>query len=144
VGRYGDLGVCKFFTGLIEDAIPLEEQAIRLSPRDPQNRVRYLRIGDAQLLQSHLDNAIAWFERARIANPKWPVPHAHLASAYALKGDTERGASELAEARRLSFRDFFSSVARLRAAGYWGVPKVRALYEATYFAGLRKAGMPEE
>jgi hypothetical protein len=24
------------------------------------------------------------------------------------------------------------------------VPKVRALFEATYFAGLRKAGMPEE
>ena len=29
--------------------------------------------------------------------------------------------------------------------GAWhGVPKIRALYEATYFAGLRKAGMPEE
>jgi hypothetical protein len=28
--------------------------------------------------------------------------------------------------------------------GHWGVPKVRALVEATYFAGLRKAGMPEE
>jgi hypothetical protein len=26
----------------------------------------------------------------------------------------------------------------------WGVPKISALYEATYFAGLRKAGMPEE
>jgi len=25
-----------------------------------------------------------------------------------------------------------------------GVPKIRALYEATYFAGLRKAGVPEE
>jgi len=25
-----------------------------------------------------------------------------------------------------------------------GVPKIRALYDATYFAGLRKAGMPEE
>jgi len=25
-----------------------------------------------------------------------------------------------------------------------GVPKIRALYEATYFTGLRKAGMPEE
>jgi len=24
------------------------------------------------------------------------------------------------------------------------VPKLRALFEATYFAGLRKAGMPEE
>ena len=23
-------------------------------------------------------------------------------------------------------------------------PKIRALYEATYFVGLRKAGMPEE
>jgi hypothetical protein len=24
------------------------------------------------------------------------------------------------------------------------VPKIRALYEATFFAGLRKAGVPEE
>jgi len=32
----------------------------------------------------------------------------------------------------------------LRAGGYFGVPKIRALYEATYFAGLREAGMPEE
>ena len=43
----------------------------------------------------------------------------------------------------------FTSIARLSAVGYagsgsWGVPKVRALFEATYFAGLRKAGMPEE
>jgi len=36
------------------------------------------------------------------------------------------------------------SLARSRAVGYFGVPKVRALYEATFFAGLRKAGMPEE
>jgi hypothetical protein len=33
---------------------------------------------------------------------------------------------------------------RLRAARYWGVPKIRALYETTYFAGLRLAGMPED
>jgi hypothetical protein len=30
------------------------------------------------------------------------------------------------------------------ARNYWGVPKIRALFEATYFVGLRKAGMPEE
>jgi hypothetical protein len=29
-------------------------------------------------------------------------------------------------------------------AGYFRAPKTRALFEATYFAGLRKAGMPEE
>jgi hypothetical protein len=32
----------------------------------------------------------------------------------------------------------------VKAAQYWGVPKVHAMLEATYFAGLRKAGMPEE
>jgi len=31
-----------------------------------------------------------------------------------------------------------------RGGARWGAPKTRALYEATYFAGLRKAGMPEE
>jgi hypothetical protein len=61
----------------------------------------------------------------------------------------DRATAELAEARRLSGDDRYSSIARLKAAGYtgsgyWGVPKIRAMFEATYFAGLRKAGMPEE
>jgi len=38
----------------------------------------------------------------------------------------------------------FSSIAHVKAGGIWGVPKVRELFEATYFAGLREAGMPEE
>jgi len=32
----------------------------------------------------------------------------------------------------------------LKAAVSYGVPKVRALFETTFFAGLRKAGVPEE
>lgn len=66
-----------------------------------------------------------------------------MASAHALTGDTERAATDLAEARRLSPDDRYSSIARLEH-GLWGVPKVHAMFEATYFAGLRKAGMPEE
>jgi len=67
------------------------------------------------------------------------------ASAFGLNGETERAAAELAEARRLSADDRHSSIARLKAIGtFQGVPKIRALGEATYFAGLRKAGMPEE
>ena len=62
------------------------------------------------------------------------------------------GTSErlLAEARRLSGDDRFSSIARLKAIGFFGMPenfgdpKIGALFETTYFAGLRKAGMPEE
>ena len=141
---YAELGLCKFFTGSIEEMIPLVEQAIRLSPRDRQSSNWYNRIGAVHLLQSRTKEAIVWFEKARTANPALPNFHAYLASAYALQGETERGAKELAEARRFSADDRYASIARLNALGYFGVPKVRALFETTYFAGLRKAGMPEE
>ena len=122
----------------------MQEQAIRLSPRDPLIGNMYYRIGAVHLLQSRTDEAIVWLEKARNANPALPIVHAYLASAYALKGETERAAAELAETRRLVSDDRYSSIARLKAVGYFGVPNVRALFEATYFAGLRKAGMPEE
>jgi hypothetical protein len=76
--------------------------------------------------------------------PTEPFHHSWLASAYALKGETVRAAAELAEAQRLAGGSSFSSIAHLMSEGLWGVPKIRALFEATYFAGLRKAGMPEE
>jgi hypothetical protein len=63
---------------------------------------------------------------------------------HSLKGETERAAAELAEAQRVTADGRYSSIAHLKAAVYYGVPKIRVLYEATYFAGLRKAGMPEE
>lgn len=69
-------------------------------------------------------------------------PHGCLAAAYGLKGWTERAAAELAEVQRLSDGRYLS-IARLKAAGQWGVPAVQSLFEATYFAGLRLAGMPE-
>jgi tetratricopeptide (TPR) repeat protein len=138
------IATCKFLAGSIEEAIPLYERALRLSPRDRYIGEYYMRIGTVHLLQSRIDEAVIWLEKARNANPGVPGYHARLASAYALKGETERAAAELAEERRLSADDRFSSIARLKAVGYFGVPKVRALFEATYFVGLRKAGMPEE
>jgi hypothetical protein len=41
-------------------------------------------------------------------------------------------------------RRHYTSIARLKAVGSFGVLKIRALLEDTYVAGLRKAGMPEE
>ena len=55
-----------------------------------------------------------------------------------------RAAEELAEARRVTADDRYSSISRLRTTEYYGVPKVVSLFDATYFAGLRKAGVPEE
>jgi TolB-like protein/Flp pilus assembly protein TadD len=137
------LGWCKLMAGSIDEVIPLAEQLIRLSPRDPHIANRYSRIGYVYLLQSHIGDAVLWLEKACNANPQVPGFHMLLASAYALEGETVRAAAEVAEARRLRGEGSYSSIARLRA-GYWGVPKIRALHEATYFAGLRKAGIPEE
>jgi adenylate cyclase len=145
VVAYNALGYCKLYAGSIDGVIPLVEQAIRLSPRDPHIGNAYFRIGQAHMLQSHTDEAIVWLEKARSVNPRHPQYHAYLASAYALKGETERPAVELTEARRLSGDDRYSSIARLKAAAiYLGVPEALALFETTFFAGLRKAGVPEE
>jgi adenylate cyclase len=137
---------CKLYVGSIDEVIPIEEHAIRLSPRDPAIGWCYHMIGTVHLLQSDIDEAIAWFEKARSTMPDAPFPRSRLASAYALRGQTQRAAAELSEARRLEGGDLFSSIAHLKAypGGWLGVPKIPALWEATYFAGLRKAGMPEE
>jgi adenylate cyclase len=138
------LAWCKLYAGSVGEVIPLGEQAIRLSPRDPLIGWFYNLIGTVHLLQSRTDQAIDWLEKARSALPGMPIYRSRLAAAYALRGETERAAAELAEARRLVGDDRYSSIARLQAVGYFGAPKIRALFEATYFAGLRKAGMPEE
>jgi adenylate cyclase len=149
-GAFADIGRCKIFVGPIAEAIPLQEQAIRLSPRDPFIGIWYFRIGQAHLLQSRIDEAILWFDKARSANPGLWYVHAYLASAYALRGKTEPATAELEEARKLSGDDRFSSIARLKAIGFFGMsetsgdPKIGAQFDTTYFAGLRKAGVPEE
>jgi hypothetical protein len=101
-------------------------------------------LGLCNLLRSRTDEAIVWLRKARSAVPAAPVFRWRVASAYALRGETERGAAEPAEARRLSGGDRYSSGARLKAVAHFGVPKTRALFETTFFASLRKAGMPEE
>ena len=45
MNAYSALGYCKLYSGLIDGVIPLVEQAIRLSPRDPEIGNCYFRIG---------------------------------------------------------------------------------------------------
>jgi len=137
------LGHCKLMAGSIEEAIAAQERAIRLSPRDPKIWSYYFWTGQAHLLQSRVDEAIPWLEKSCSANPEHPLPHAYLASAHALKGEGERAAVELEQARKLCADDRYSSIARLKAVGPFGTPKISALFEATYLIGLRKAGLPD-
>jgi len=142
VPAYAHLGYCKIYAGATAEAIPLFEQAIRLSPHDPDIGFWYQSIGRVHLMQACNVEAVIWLEKARSANPQGPNIRAWLAAACALDGDSERGAAELAEARRMG-GNRYSSIARTRAAYMWA-PEARALLETSFFAGLRKAGMPEE
>ena len=143
VAAIAALGQCKFLAGAIEEAIPAQEQAIRLSPRDPRLPNWYWRIGMVHLLKARLDDAISWLEKARSANPRLAGPRAWLASAYALAGNGEGAATELVEARRLSGDNRYATIASFKRAATLGA-KLHAVAEDTFFAGLRRAGVPEE
>jgi tetratricopeptide (TPR) repeat protein len=95
------------------------------------------------MLKSRTGEAIEWLQKAQRANPLLPGPRAWLAAAYALAGDAERAAAELTEARRLGGDDRYSSIAHFKRAVAYG-KKTEALAETTFFAALRKAGVPEE
>jgi hypothetical protein len=120
------------------------EYAIRLSPRDRNLPDFYWLIGAAHLLRARIDEAVGWLEKSRSADAGTDRIHAALAAGYALRGENERASVALDEARRLS--DRYSSIACLKATPRQGLeaPKLRALAESTYFAGLRLAGVPEE
>jgi tetratricopeptide (TPR) repeat protein len=140
---YGLLGECKLWTGAMEEAITLVEQAISMHRRDNSAAWWYLSIARVRLLQHRTKEAINWLEKARSSNPVLPSIRAWLAASYALNGEIEHATSELAQARSLS-SGRYSSVTRLIAAGHFGVPKIQALLQNTFLAGLRKAGVPEE
>jgi adenylate cyclase len=135
---YGAWSDAKLWCGSIEDAIPLAEEAIRLHPRDCFLASWLLSIGRVHLLQSRTREALLWLEKARIANSQYPAVHSMLASAYALNEEIERAAAELGEAQRLSCDGRYSSIARLKAVGDFGVPKIRKLLKPHILSGCAK------
>jgi len=115
-----------------------------ISPGDPCRASWYFGIGPVHLLQSCINEAIVWLKKARSLNPHDPQVHAWLAAACAVNGEIERARAELVEARGLSCDGRYSSITRLKDAGYFGVPKIRKLIEDTHLVGPRRAGVPED
>src|SRR4029077_5542621 len=104
----------------------------------------YTWIGLVHLLQSRIDEAIAWLEKGRSLQPRALNAHYFLAAAYGFKGARELARAELAEAKRLTGSDRYSSVARTRANGDLYTPALRDRMETVYFPSIRAAGQPEE
>jgi hypothetical protein len=73
--------------------------------------------------------------------PIWFVPFT-LAAGLGLRGDIDEAKAALAESHRL--KPEMNSVARCRAVPGKENPRYLALTEKTIYAGLRRAGMPEE
>jgi TolB-like protein/Tfp pilus assembly protein PilF len=132
------LGRCKTYIGRVDDAILAQQHAIRLSPRDSRIHNWYFRIGQAHLLQSRIDPAIDWLEKARSVGPAVWYVHSCLAAAYAHKGDLKHARAELAAARTLQGSGFERGIAY--AAECFVEPDIRARFERTILAGLYRAG----
>jgi tetratricopeptide (TPR) repeat protein len=143
-GALAAIGRCKIYIGPIEEAIPLLEKAIRLTPRAPSLGFAYFRIGEAYLLQSHIDDAILWFEKAKPPFPRGRVFEATSPRRTRSKVTTSMPRSNSPRARKLAGEGSWQSIARLEANSRYEAPTIRALAEATFYAGLRKAGMPKE
>jgi adenylate cyclase len=116
--------------GRFDQAISDAEQAIRLSPRDPQVGLRYVIIGDAEVGLGRLDAAIEEYRKAIDTGYRNRV--VNMAGAYALQGKMDEAKSVLAEALRAN-------------------PKLNVKMLTERFAvppalaeGLRKAGLAEE
>jgi adenylate cyclase len=128
------------FTARAEEALPILDRAIA---RDPQSAAVPWFLGAqcaAHLSLGHYDDAIADCEKYLALEDDW-YPHVFLIGAYAQKGDMAKAAAEKAEALK---RDRDLSIARLKGLRLWRNPVFLQQLEAHLFAGLRKAGIPEQ
>jgi adenylate cyclase len=125
-------GHAGIYIGLFEQGKTDIEKAMRLSPRDPGIGGWHIFLCLAELGLGHYDAAINDGNRAFDAGYRIFLVHAFLAAAHALKGDTPRAKTALAEARRLNSKLTVKMMAERYA-------NITVLLE-----GLRKAGLPEE
>jgi adenylate cyclase len=104
-GGYSNLGQAKRDIGHPEEDIPLEEKAIRVSPRNPYLFSRYRVTGFDWLLLGRDGDAIAFLERSLAVSPEddgqRPWTYRGLAAAYARTGRMAEAKHALAEADRL-------------------------------------------
>ncbi len=133
----------KILIGEPAEAIPLLEQAMRISPRGLFPGMTEYRLGLANLLLGNTDEAIRWYNKAVVTDFFAADAYRDLAAALALKGDKAAAQAALAEAIKRNPNN--ATIAKVRT-NYQGSdrPKFVELRERTLIAGLRKAGMPEE
>ncbi len=139
---FSHLALCKMLLGAPAEAIPLLQQALRISPRDLGIGYVYYRLGLAHALLGHTDEAIQWYEKAIPSYPFLAPAYVELGAALGLKGDRAAAQAALAEAARRNPK--LTTIANIRRFSDSKDPKWLALREQTIIKGLRQAGVPEK
>jgi adenylate cyclase len=136
---FGERGLLFNLTGRPEEALPLVEQAIALDPRGPEVASFLQFQGRAYLQLGRYDDAILACEKSLALEDYW-VCYYYLVAAYAQKGDLAKAA--VAKSELLSRRPDMS-IARIKARKMSDSPIYLQQVETHIYAGLRKAGIPE-
>ena len=119
-------------------ALPLVDQALALNPLDVGFALR-IRCRSYLVLGRYKD-AIDACEKSGTFEDSWAV-HLYLVAAYAHEGEVAK--AEAAKAALLRRRPGLS-IADLKARGTSNEPAWLQQVETHLFAGLRKAGIPEQ
>jgi TolB-like protein/DNA-binding winged helix-turn-helix (wHTH) protein/Flp pilus assembly protein TadD len=138
------LGWLKVLVGEPAEAIPLLEQAMRISPFDEDIGPIHYRLSLANLLSGRTDEAIRWSEKAVLTFSYSPSSvYRNLAAALALNGDETAAQAALAEA--IKRQPEWTTIAKVRGQllGFSDRPKFVTLLDRTMIEGLRQAGLPE-
>jgi adenylate cyclase len=125
-------------TGRPVDALPLTDYATTLDPAIAGYALRYA--CEAYMLLGRNDDAVASCEKAAGTNSDWFVT-SFLAAAYANRGDIDKAVAAKNEMLR-TVPGY--TITQLRAKHYSDVPEYVKMAEDTWYAGLRKAGIPEK
>jgi adenylate cyclase len=135
----GDQGFLLLVTGRPEEALPVLDRAIALDPRSDEVGRFLEQKCSANLNLGRYEAAIAFCERS-LALEDWWMTYVVLLGAYGQKEDKVRVE---AVKRELLKRQPEITIARLKAPQLWGNPAYQQQREAHLYAGLRKAGIPE-
>ena len=137
-------GITLVFLGEPAAALSYFEKRLQLDPHSPNHFFAYWWSGTANLLLGRTDEAVDFYRKARIANPRFPASSLFLAAAFGLRGDIDEAKAALKEALKLR-PDLNSLTGILGSPNYrdMGSPQYFALREKTFAVGLRRAGMPE-
>ena len=141
---FRQLGLTMSFLGQPELTIQYIEKALRISPREAL-MPSYLFIGLSHLFVGRTDEAMGFLRKARAQNFRMWYVRLTLAGALGLTGDLQEAHGEIAGALKL--KPEITSIVKWRAylttTGHGSAPW-QALMEKTVYAGLRRAGFPEE